>query len=99
MTITWTISQLDRNTADGAVYTAHWQVSSVDGDYDAYVYGTAGFTPDPISPNFIPYDELTEAEVLYWVWASGVDKDTTEASLAKQIEDKKNPVTLKGLPW
>ena len=99
MTITWSIGQMDRNAANGGVTTAHWNVSAVDGDYSASAYGTAGFTPDPSAPEFVPYASLTEAEVLAWVWASGVDKDAAEASLAQQIEAKKNPVTLNGLPW
>lgn len=99
MTITWSISQMDRNAANGGVTVAHWNVTAVDGDYSASAYSTASFTPDPTSPDFVPYANLTEAEVLAWVWASGVDKAAAEASLAQQIEVQKNPVTLNGLPW
>jgi hypothetical protein len=97
-TITWAIAQLDRNAADGGVTTAHWTVSAVDGDHSASSYGSAGFTPDATAAGFKPYDSLTEADVLAWVWGS-VDKDETEASLLKQIEAKKAPVTLTGTPW
>ena len=38
-------------------------------------------------------------EVLDWCWASGVDKDAVEASLASQIEAQKNPVSSSGTPW
>jgi len=38
-------------------------------------------------------------EVLDWCYASGVDKDATEAALAQQIELQKNPVTATGTPW
>lgn len=99
MTITWSISQMDRNAADGGVTVAHWNVSAVDGDHAASAYGTVGFMPDASAAGFKPYDTLTQAEVLAWVWANGVDKDAAEASLAQQIEAKKNPVTLNGLPW
>ena len=44
-------------------------------------------------------DQVTEAEVLDWVWGSGVDKDETEASLATQIEEQKNPTSEAGVPW
>ena len=98
MTTTWCISQLDRNAANGGVTVAHWSVSAVDGDYAASAYGSAGFTPDASAPGFKPYATLTQADVLAWVWGS-VDKAATEASLAQQIEAKKNPVTLNGLPW
>jgi len=38
-------------------------------------------------------------EVLNWCYASGVDKDSTEAALAQQIALQKNPVTAQGTPW
>jgi len=95
---TWTIAQCEHEVATGGITVAHWRVSAVDGDYSASAYGTAGFTPDATSPDFKPYDQVTEAEVLGWVWAS-VDKDETEANLASQINAQKNPVTAAGTPW
>ena len=99
MTTTWSIGQLDRNAANGGVTVAHWRVEAVDGEYSASAYGTVGFTPDASATGFVPYANLTEAEVLAWVWASGVDKAAAEASLEAQIEAQKNPVTLNGVPW
>jgi hypothetical protein len=98
ITYNWTIAQLDRQTDTGGVVTAHWRVTAVDGDYSASAYGTVGFTPDPDAPNFVPFEQLTEADVLAWVWAS-MDKDAAEASLATQIEAQKNPPVVSGLPW
>lgn len=95
---TWSIAQLERNTADGGVVVAHWRATAVDGDYSASAYGTTGFTPDPASPDFVPFESLTEADVLAWVYES-VDKDATEAALAQKIEADKNPVTAVGVPW
>jgi hypothetical protein len=96
MTTTWTIAQLDRQTSDGFVTTAHWTATAVDGDYSASVYGTCGWSEG--TPT-IPYDQLTQDTVLSWVWADGVDKDATEAALTAQIEAQKNPVTSTGVPW
>jgi hypothetical protein len=98
MNITWTITQLDRQTETGGVVTAHWRVEAVDGDLIASAYSTAGFTPDATAAGFKPYNSLTEADVLAWVWGS-VDKAAAEASLLQQIEAQKAPVTLNGLPW
>jgi len=97
-TYNWTIANLEHNVADGGVIVAHWRVTAEDGDYTASAYGTAGFTPDPDAEGFVPYADLTEADVLAWVWAS-VDKDEMEANLAKQIEDQKAPKTQAGVPW
>jgi len=97
-TMNWTISTLERELSDGFVYTAHWRCTASDGDFSASSYGTAGFTPDPSAEGFVPYESLTEADVLAWVWES-VDKDATEAALAQKIEDQKHPTTAAGVPW
>jgi hypothetical protein len=95
MTITWTIAQLDRQTSDGFVTTAHWQATATDGDYSASVYSTCSWSDGTAT---IPYASLTKDAVLAWVWES-VDKAAVEASLAAQIELQKNPVTAVGVPW
>lgn len=94
MTTVWKINQLDRNTADGFVTTAHWTCTSTDGEYSASVYASCGFYGE-LS---VAYDNLTEADVLSWVWES-VDKEATEAAVLAQIEAQKNPVVASGLPW
>lgn len=100
MEYTWRIVQCEHETATGGITVGHWVVSAVDGDFTASAYGTAGFTPDATSPDFTPYDQVVEAEVLAWVWVSGgVDKDEIEANLANQIDAQKNPVTAAGTPW
>jgi hypothetical protein len=94
MTTVWTVSQLDRNTADGFVTTAHWQCTATDGEYSASVYASCGFDGE-LS---VAYDSLTEEAVLAWVWEK-VDKEATEAAVLAQIEAQKNPVTETGVPW
>lgn len=98
MTTTWTIPQLDRTIPDGGVIVAHWRATATEGEYSAAAYGTASFTPDPTAQGFVPYEKLTEADVLTWVWGQ-VDKDATEASLAAQIDAQKNPTKATGVPW
>ena len=94
----WTIALCEHDIATGGITIAHWRVTAEDGDYTASAYGTAGFTPDATDPNFKPYDQVTEAEVLSWVWAQ-VDQAETEAALAAKIEADKNPTTATGTPW
>jgi len=95
MSVTWKISTLDREVSNGFVTTAHWTATAVDGDYTASTYATVSWAEGTPA---IPYANLTEAEVLSWVWES-VDKSATEASLAAQIELLKNPVQASGTPW
>jgi hypothetical protein len=92
----WVISDMNRQTSDGFVTTAHWQATAVDGDYSASTYATCSWSDG--TPT-VAYDQLTQETVLGWIWANGVDKDATEASLAVQIETKKNPTTATGVPW
>ena len=95
MTTTWTIAQLDRQTSDGLVTTAHWRCTATDGDLSASNYGTVGFER---GETFTAYDSLTEAQVIAWV-KDKLDVEAIEASLASQIESQKNPVTATGVPW
>ena len=102
-TIAWVIERLDciPQTAEGADYvvTAYWRCSGVDGDYNGTVYATTSF-PVVQGPSFTPYADLTEAQVLGWVWDNGVDKDATEAAVEGQIEAQKNPpIVAPKLPW
>jgi hypothetical protein len=95
MTTAWKISTLDREVSNGFVTTAHWTATAVDGEHSASAYATVSWAEGTPA---VPYASLTESTVLAWVWES-VDKESTEASLAAQIELKKNPVTASGKPW
>ena len=96
MTTQWNISQLDRKTADGFVHTAHWTCNAVDGEHTASIYSTCSWADGTVNT---PYSDLTQATVLGWVWANGVDKQATEDALAANIALQKNPVTATGTPW
>jgi len=96
MSITWNISQLDRNTSNGFVTTAHWTATAVDGEHTASIYSTCSW---PDGTPTTPYNNLTEATVLGWIWANGVDKTATEAALTAKINDQKSPKTATGTPW
>ena len=96
MNTTWTITQTNYETSNGFITTAHWTATAVDGDYTASIWSTCSWQPG--TPT-IPYASVTMQEVLDWCYASGVDKDATEAALAQQIALQKNPVTASGTPW
>lgn len=98
MEIKWSIPNVERKLDSGFVYVCHWRCTATDGDFSASSYGTVGFTPDPDSEDFTDYDDLTEADVLGWVWES-VDKDATEEALQAKIDADMNPTTGTGTPW
>jgi len=106
-TFNWVISTLEYDLQpaemDGAVIVAHWRCNAeqTEGEdtYTASAYGTCGFSPDTTSPDYVPYANLTEAEVLDWCFNGGVDKDATETSLQANIDGQVNPVTANGTPW
>ena len=99
----WTISALNciPQTPEGADYVtvAHWQCTGTDGTYTGQVYSTCSF-PVESKTSFTPYDQLTLNQVLGWIWANGVDKDSAEAAVAQQIQDQITPpITTPKLPW
>ena len=98
---TWKIVSLERKTADGGVVVAHWTCSDVDGEYSGSVYGSMSFTPDASAADFIPYADLTEADVIGWVHAEmGAEQVAAyESNIAAQIEAQKHPTQASGLPW
>ena len=95
MITTRTIAQLDSQTSDGLVTTAHYRVNAVDGEHTAGYYGTVGFERGDA---FTAYDSLTEAQVIAWV-KDKLDVEAIEASLTAQIAAQKNPTTATGVPW
>jgi hypothetical protein len=97
-TFTWAIANLERETADGFVYTAHYTVNAEDGIYSAGAYSSIGLErPDTL----IPFDDLTEGMVVGWVKEKLGDEKVTEieAALQSQIDEKRAPSKASGMPW
>lgn len=98
----WIISQLERTLPSGVVFVAHWRVTKVDGECHGTAYGTQSFeAKDPADPTFVPYDQLTEAQVVGWVKAAmGAERvSEIEAAVQAQIDAQKNPTQASGMPW
>jgi hypothetical protein len=97
-TFTWAIANLERETADGFVYTAHYTVNAEDGIYSAGAYGSIGLErPDTL----IPFDDLTEGMVVGWVKEKFGDEKVAEieAALQAQLDEKHAPTKAAGVPW
>jgi hypothetical protein len=101
-TLSWIIELLlvkpTEGTLTDVVITADWRCNGTDETYSGTCYGSCSFQPP--TGEFTPYDQLTEAQVLNWCYANGVDKTAIEANVTQQINDQINPpvVTLP-LPW
>ena len=98
ITTTWKIANLERETEDGFVFTAHYTVNADDGTYTSGAYGSLGFErPD----NLVPFFQLTETTVIGWVKEKlGEEKVTEiEAALQSQINEQKHPTKAAGVPW
>ena len=102
-TITWTVTAMDcYPQAEGetdVVFNVHWTCSGVDGEYNGSVYSTCA-VPLSGTGTFTPYAQLTQDQVLGWIWANGVDQTATEAAVEQQIANQINPpVVAPPLPW
>jgi hypothetical protein len=81
------------------VFTVHWTCSGTDGTYSSSVYSTCS-VPTPSGAAFTPYADLTQEQVLGWIWANGVNQAATEAAVEQQIQNQINPpVVTPALPW
>jgi hypothetical protein len=105
VTYTWSIVQMDAYPEEGGetnvVFNVHWTLAGIDQTYRGYAYGSQGVSVDLDAP-FIPYADLTKAQVIEWVKdAMGEEKVASyEAAVAQQIENQINPpVITPHLPW
>ena len=102
MTILWLIERLLVKPTEGSntdvVITADWRCNGTDETYSGTCYGSCSFAAP--SGSFTPYDQLTEAQVLDWCFANGVDQAAIEANVSLQIQNQINPpVVSLPLPW
>jgi hypothetical protein len=101
-TITWAIANLERETEDNFVFTAHWTVNAIEEDgeesFSASAYGSIGLERPE---NLIPYEDLTEEIVVEWVKEKMGEEavEAVEAALLAQIAEQKAPSKASGVPW
>ena len=98
-TFAWAIANLERETSDGFVFTAHYTVSAADETYSAGAYGSIGFErPEDL----LPFADLTEEQVIGWVKeALGGNEKVAEieTALQAQIDEQRAPTKSAGVPW
>jgi hypothetical protein len=105
-TISWSVTALDcyplAQGQQDVVMTVHWTCSGTQIEenktYSASVYSTCQV--EFSGGTYTPYEDLTQEQVLEWIWNSGVDQDVTEAAVQQQIDAQINPtVVTPPLPW
>jgi hypothetical protein len=109
ITCTWSVNNMTHNDADGGVILVYWSCVASDGTYSATEGGKLRCEPDPSSPTYVPYADLTEADVLGWVYNSLIEGEETAEEAKARIEEnrtgkvegqiaKKNNQST-GMPW
>jgi hypothetical protein len=100
-TFAWNIAQMERETADGYVFTVHYTVDAVSDDqvYRAGAYGSLGL--ERPEGSMIPFADLTPEVVIGWVIEKfGAEKVTEiEGALQAQLDEQRAPSKQSGLPW
>lgn len=101
MNIVWSVMNMERLEVDSVVIIVFYRATGTDGDLTAAADNAVRLPyKSPSDPSFIPYQDLTEQEVLNWVFeAIGPEnKAIIERAVAGQIEQKKI-VLVDGVPW
>ena len=89
---TWSVSNMTHNDSDGGVILVYWScVAGSDGtpSYSATEGGKLRCTYDASSPDYIPYADLTESDVLGWVYDSLIEGEETATEAKTRIETER----------
>ena len=98
-TFKWAIANLERETADGYVFCAHYTVNADNGTYTSGAYGSLGL--ERPEDEMIPFSQLTEEIVVQWVKDKFGEEKVAEieAALQAQIDEQQAPTKATGMPW
>jgi hypothetical protein len=102
-TINWTVTDMacypEAEGYPDVVFEVYWACSGIQDGYS----GGSGINSCKIplpSAAFTPYADLTQQQVLDWIWANGVDKSAVELQVQDQIDLQITPpVLILPLPW
>jgi len=109
ITTTWSVSDMTHKDSDGGVFLVYWSLTATDGTYSAQEGGKLRCTADPSASDYIAYADLTEANVLGWVYNSLIVDDETAAEAKARIEAERTAkvqgqidraaANSTGVPW
>ena len=86
----------------GFVVNVLFTVSGTDGTNTASIDGNINFTPEQNQPDYVPYDQLTQAEVLQWINTATDNQINYYANIDGQIQSMITPPVSpesQPLPW
>lgn len=98
----WKIYDLKRTISDGVVNLVTYACESEYSGSSTRIIGELNITGSASDPDFIAYDNLTEANVLGWV-TSSIDTSSLESknssSIASSIVARAAVTESNGKPW
>lgn len=104
--IFWNIRDLERHIETGVVTKVYFKCTAVDGDinvsYQDMVYIYQNKVENRIKYDFIPFEELTEEQLIEWTleYLGEYLREKIKSDLLASIEMQKNMKEYtKGLPW
>lgn len=94
----WKVESLEVNPLAGGradvVTRCAWSCTAKK-DGESFSVGSNKYLGAP-GDNFVEFVSLTEAEVLGWVWANGINKGAAEQAAAAGLEEA---LVVKPAPW
>ena len=105
ITYTWEVTGMkvtNVGSETNYVVQTYWKKTGTDENGNTGTFsGATPFAPNPSQPDFIPFDQLTQAVVIGWIQpvVTGSYEEHVNQVIADQIAAKVNPVTEPPLPW
>jgi hypothetical protein len=107
ITYTWAVKSIkvkNEELNEDVVVQTYWTKTGVDENGNEGVFhGATPFTRDPTDSSgpFIPFEQLTEQDVLSWIQSQVTNtyEDHVNERILKMIEEKAAPVVEKTMPW
>ena len=107
ITYTWEVTGIKTTTlgatSDVVVQTYQKKIGTDENGNQGTFSGATPFTVDPSDDSgpFVPFEELTEEDVLNWIKSVvvGSYEEHVNGVIQKEIDDKINPTVEKNVPW
>jgi hypothetical protein len=109
---TWSVTNMQHTDADGGVFLIYWSMDAVSDGTPSYTASEGGKLRceyDASAAGYIAYADLTEADVLGWIWTSLIEDEETAAEAKARIEANRTArvqgqidraaTQAAGIPW